>query len=225
MDPTALHPRQAPRAGARLHPARDPGPGPADCHRQPPAGPLGRQSPGLPASLRADLRAGRRQGVRHVPSELEKRPSRPPVEGEPARLRLPEAGPDAGRWDHHSRCHGRTVAHLEQQAADCPAGAAADRHGDEVGHCPGLPDGQSGRGSARGRPAETRRHQTALQGTALWGSGRGGPDGVAIRGSRDSQARLRVSGPDGVPVGGRCAERVGRKSTWRQLRGRFRRNG
>ena len=82
-----------------------------------------------------------------------------------------------------------------------PAGAATDQHGDAVGHCPRLPDGQSGRGSARGRPAETRRHPTALQGAALRGGGRGDPDGAAIRGSRGGQARLRVSRSDGVPVG------------------------
>ena len=171
MDPTALHPRQAPRAGSRVDPARNAGPGPGDCHRQPPAGPVGRQSPGLPASIRPDLPAGRHQGVRHVPAELEKRPSRRPVEGEPARLRLPQDGPDAGGWDHHGRCHDGPVADLEQQAPDGPAGAATDRHGDEVGHCPGLP--------WTIRPGKRSGNRAASHGTSRRWRGWSDPDGAS----------------------------------------------
>ena len=77
-------------------------------------------------------------------------------------------------------------------------------------------------GAALPKQGGIKRH---FKGAALWGGGRGDPDGATIRGSRGRQARLRVSGPDGVPVGGDARSAVGGDRPGGCYVGRFRRNG
>ena len=184
MDPTALHPRQAPRAGSRLHPARDPGPGPGDCHRQPPAGPLGRQSL---ASRRHSVPTFEQAATKVFAMYRPNWRSAHHAAQWKASLRgyvYPKLGRMASGRDHHGRCHGRPVTDLEHQAGN---GRRVRQRISTVmkwaiaqGYRMDNPAGEA-LGAAL---PKTRRHPTALQGAALWGSGRCDPDGAAIRGSR-----------------------------------------
>ena len=163
MDPTALHTWQAPGIRPGSGPAGDAGPSPGDCSGQPQTGSGGWRSHSLQAPIRADVRAGRRQGDRHAPAELEKWQARRPVDRNPAGLCIPEDWPEAGRLDPLGRCHGRPAPDLELQAPDGTVMKWAIAQGYRL-------DNPAG-GGDRGRVAQTWRHSTAPPGAALWRGG------------------------------------------------------